>query len=145
MVWNPVSVKKARSIRNAGSRQLALCMVGAPRASEAPSEAIAAGIGIEARPWPPSATLLSRLGDKHFLQEEKQPSNILKMTITKVYLFAKNKMLFLQKYTHAQTQQSRLHCLYPLCTPSLHRTHVCLPAKQVVLRHWTSHVTLNSS
>jgi hypothetical protein len=66
-------------------------MVGASRASEAPSEAIAAGIGIETRPWPPSATLLSRLGDKDFMQEEKQPSNILKKTITKVYLFAKTK------------------------------------------------------
>lgn len=39
-------------------------------------------------------------------------------------------MLFLQKYTHAQTQQSRLHYLHPLYNPSLHRIHVCLPAKQ---------------
>src|SRR5271154_1312101 len=129
MVWNPVSVKKTRSIRNGGSRQLALCMVGASRASEVPSEAIAAGIGIETRPWPPSATLLSRLGDKHFLQEEKQPSNILKKTITKVYLFAK-KQNVIPTEVHTRSDAAKQITLPPPPLYSISSPNPCLSASK---------------
>src|SRR2546421_10776759 len=134
MVWNPpVNVKKTRSIRNGGSRQLALCTIGASCASEVPSEAIAAGIGVETRPWPPSATPLSRIGHKHFMQEEKQQSNILEKTITKVYPFAKTKC-----YSYRSTHTLRRNKAD--CTTSTlfifhlsNRIHVCLPTKQVAL------------
>jgi hypothetical protein len=119
-------------------------MIGASRASEAPSEAIAAGIGIETRPWPPLAIPLSRLGDKHFMQEEKQQSNILEKTITK-FIVCKNKMLFLQKYHTLRRNKTDCSTSTPFIFHLSNRIHVYLPTKQVVLRRWTSHVTLNSS